>query len=227
MGVQKAIKTRKSYGADFKQEVKRKSSRGFLYTTLKALSFPVSIRLSIKMLTELLTNAYNFFRSLLKVDIDNQLVKCPKTEIAEEMPPLGEELLMIDVNGKHKMFRQAALERRCLIISDRYYEWRHIHRISKRTGQRVKNPDKYPYQIMVKDRPYFYIAGVYNNWTDQDTGENVDTLAMVTTAANELTAKVHNSKERPLQEAPFWETCLVVLSAPANRQCRAVPGPAI
>ncbi|UTM21798.1 SOS response-associated peptidase [Dyadobacter chenhuakuii] len=108
----------------------------------------------------------------------------------------GEELLLIGENGKEKMFRKSALERRCLIISDRYYEWRHIYRKNKRTGENLKTPDKFPYQIMVKDRPYFYIAGVYNNWTDQDSGENVDTIAMVTTAANELAAKVHNSKER-------------------------------
>lgn len=40
------------------------------------------------------------------------------------------------------------------------------------------------------------MAGIYNTWTDQETGETVDTFAIVTSRANSLMQQVHNSKER-------------------------------
>jgi len=103
----------------------------------------------------------------------------------------GEELLL-----PNKIYREAALERRCLILSSGFYEWRHVYAINKRTGDPKKTPDKYPHLIGVKDLPYFYIAGIWQAWTDQDSGETVDTVSLVTTKANALMAKIHNSKER-------------------------------
>jgi putative SOS response-associated peptidase YedK len=41
-----------------------------------------------------------------------------------------------------------------------------------------------------------YIAGVWQPWTDKETGETFDTFAIVTTEANELMAQVHNKKKR-------------------------------
>lgn len=102
-----------------------------------------------------------------------------------------EELLL-----PNKIYRDAALNRRCLILSSGFYEWRHIYRLNKRTGQPLKTPDKYPYHIKVKDREYFFMAGVWQSWTDADTGEYVESCAIVTTAANVLMEQVHNSKKR-------------------------------
>jgi putative SOS response-associated peptidase YedK len=45
-------------------------------------------------------------------------------------------------------------------------------------------------------QPYFFIAGVWQTWTDKDTGEIVDTFALCTTKANKLMEQVHNSKKR-------------------------------
>lgn len=121
----------------------------------------------------------------------------------------GEELLWINPKtNKPKIFKDAALENRCLIISNQYYEWHHIYRTNKRTGEPLKTPDKYPFAIKVKRREYFYMAGIWNTWTDRDTGETMDTLAMLTTDANPLTALIHNSKKRMptiLPEELAWE----------------------
>jgi len=95
-----------------------------------------------------------------------------------------------------KIYRKAALERRCLVLSSGFFEWRHVFPISKKTGQPLKTAVKYPYHITVKDQPYFYMAGLYQPWTDIETGEHVNTFAIITTEANSLMQQVHNSKKR-------------------------------
>jgi putative SOS response-associated peptidase YedK len=102
---------------------------------------------------------------------------------------MGEEIL------NKLMFREAALKRRCLVLSSGFYEHRHVTVIGKK-GSPLKTPAKFPYHITVKDKPTFLIAGIYNTWTYQDSGETVDTFAIVTTKANSLMAQVHNSKMR-------------------------------
>jgi putative SOS response-associated peptidase YedK len=108
----------------------------------------------------------------------------------------GEELLQIDpVTGREKMYRQAGLHRRCLFLSTGFFEWRHMLAIGKK-GQPLKQTVKYPYHVGLKEQELFYIAGIWQSWTDKDSGETVDTCAMITTNANELMAQVHNSKNR-------------------------------
>jgi putative SOS response-associated peptidase YedK len=82
------------------------------------------------------------------------------------------------------MFRNAALNRRCLLLSSCFYEWRWYRGVA------------YPYFVRVKDKDLFYLAGIWQPWTDKETGEKMTTFALVTTKANALIAKVHNKKER-------------------------------
>jgi putative SOS response-associated peptidase YedK len=93
-------------------------------------------------------------------------------------------------------YKKAAMDRRCLILSAGFYEWRHIYRKNKKTGEPLKTPDKYPYHIGLKDKEYFYMAGIWTPWTDKVTGEYVESDAIVTTKANFLMEQVHNSKKR-------------------------------
>ncbi|MBS1669223.1 MAG: SOS response-associated peptidase family protein [Bacteroidetes bacterium] len=104
---------------------------------------------------------------------------------------VAEELLL-----PNKVYRDAALNRRCLVLSSGFYEWRHVFPKNKRTGEPLKTAVKYPYRIGLKGKEYFYMAGIWEPWTDQMSGEHVDTFAIVTTKANELMKQVHNSKER-------------------------------
>ncbi|WP_215232071.1 SOS response-associated peptidase [Dyadobacter linearis] len=121
----------------------------------------------------------------------------------------GEELILINPKTKKpKIYSEAALSRRCLIISNQYYEWHHVYRTNKRTGELLKTPDKYPFAIKVKGKEYFFMAGIWNPWTDQETGETMDTLSIITTEANPLTALIHNSKKRMptlLPDELAWE----------------------
>ena len=95
-----------------------------------------------------------------------------------------------------KIYREATLKRRCLILSTGFFEWRHIFPLNKRTGEPLKTAIKYPYYISLKNKNYFYMAGIWQPWTDKVTGEYVETFAIVTTKANKLMEQVHNSKKR-------------------------------
>lgn len=97
---------------------------------------------------------------------------------------------------KNKIYRDAALHRRCLVLSTGFYEWRHVHPIGKKTGKPLKTAVKYPYRIVVKNREYFFLAGIYTPWKDESTGEYVETCSIVTTAANPLMEQIHNSRKR-------------------------------
>lgn len=93
------------------------------------------------------------------------------------------------------MFKDAALQRRCLVLSSGFWEHRHISVMGKK-GKLLKTPEKFPYYISVINQPYFFMAGIWNNWTDKDSGETVDSFAIGTTAANNLMQQIHNTKNR-------------------------------
>ncbi|MDF2451906.1 MAG: hypothetical protein K0S26_1410 [Bacteroidota bacterium] len=82
-------------------------------------------------------------------------------------------------------YRNIIRKKRCLIFLNGFYEWRHI------TAK-----DKYPYLVSIKDQKAFAVAGLYETWKDKQTGETRNTCAIVTTRANPLMAKIHNSKLR-------------------------------
>jgi len=54
----------------------------------------------------------------------------------------------------------------------------------------------YPYFVRVKDKDLFYLAGIWQSWTDKESAEKMTTFALVTTKANALLAKVHNKRKR-------------------------------
>lgn len=108
----------------------------------------------------------------------------------------GETLL------ESKMFRSAALKRRCLVLASHFFEWRH----HKPDG--AKKEIAYPYIIEHVSDDYFFMAGIWQPWTDKETGETIDTFAIVTTEANELMSTIHNTKKRMptiLPEDLAWE----------------------
>jgi len=104
---------------------------------------------------------------------------------------VSEELLQ-----PNKVYRKAALDNRCIILSTGFYDWRHIHPLNKRTGQPLKTAVKYPYRVNVKGKEYFFMAGIWQQWSDAETGETVDTCSIITTEANLVMEQIHNSKRR-------------------------------
>ena len=109
---------------------------------------------------------------------------------------IGEEML-----GK-VTYRDAALKRRCLVLSSGFYEWRHF------TPPGTGKDFAYPYRIVLPGHEYFFMAGIWQPWTDRESGETMDTFAIVTTKANPLMEQVHNKKRRMpllLEEDLAWE----------------------
>lgn len=81
-------------------------------------------------------------------------------------------------------FRNAVKSNRCLVISKGFYEWQTIGK------------EKFPYYIYLKDQEIFTFAGVFDHWTNHETGEILKTFSIITTHANSLMEKIHNVKKR-------------------------------
>ena len=77
------------------------------------------------------------------------------------------------------MFKKAFDRRRCLIPADGFYEW-----------QGAK-PPKQPYFFRRPDDSLFAFAGIWERWSAGDGAEPVDTVAILTTTANDVVQPVH------------------------------------
>ena len=75
-------------------------------------------------------------------------------------------------------FSESFRLRRCLIPADGFFEW-------KRTGR-----EKRPYYIQPRDEEPVMFAGVWDTWRNR--GELITSCAIITTAANELVAELHD-----------------------------------
>ena len=81
-------------------------------------------------------------------------------------------------------FRHAIRRQRCLVPAEGFYEWRLF------AGK------KYPYYIYLKDRTVFSFAGIWDVWTDRSSGEVVNSFSILTTEANPLLERIHNTQKR-------------------------------
>jgi putative SOS response-associated peptidase YedK len=76
-------------------------------------------------------------------------------------------------------FRAAFKKRRCLIISDGFYEWRKAGKVKR------------PMHIRLKSREPFAFAGLYEYWKTK-SGKMLESCAIVTTTPNEMLTSIHN-----------------------------------
>lgn len=79
------------------------------------------------------------------------------------------------------------LDNRCLVIVNGFYEWQWLD---------AKGKNKQKYLIGLPDNDLFCLAGLWSEWLDKSTGELIKTYTIITTEANELMSKIHNSKKR-------------------------------
>jgi putative SOS response-associated peptidase YedK len=78
------------------------------------------------------------------------------------------------------MFRSAFKRGRCLIPASGYFEWQ------------PTSSGKQPYYISAADGSVVSMAGLWDQWTDIDTGARVRTCKIIVTAANALTRTIHD-----------------------------------
>lgn len=82
-------------------------------------------------------------------------------------------------------FRDSIGSKRCLLLIDGFYEWRH------------EKKEKIPYYITLTDGKPFSLGCIYAVWNGQPT------FSIVTTPANPLMEYIHNTKKRmPLVFTP-------------------------
>lgn len=94
------------------------------------------------------------------------------------------------------MFRQSIRNRRCLVIADAFIEGPQKERLSK------------PYLIYRRDgkRP-FALAGIWDKWVNKETGEIVNSFAIITTMSNEITQKIGHHRSPVIlheQQEKLW-----------------------
>lgn len=93
----------------------------------------------------------------------------------------------IETLEKIKSFKNYVNER-CLVISDGFYEWKHIVKPVGIFKER--------YLITTPEENLFSFAGICSWWRDPSNGCITGTFAIITTVANRLMSEIHNSKKR-------------------------------
>jgi putative SOS response-associated peptidase YedK len=90
-------------------------------------------------------------------------------------------------------FKRLLRSRRCLILTDGFYEW-------KKEGK-----GKVPMFITLKDEEPFAFAGLWDTWRDAN-GQQLRTCTIITTEANELITPIHNRMPviLPTQSREEW-----------------------
>jgi putative SOS response-associated peptidase YedK len=77
-------------------------------------------------------------------------------------------------------FKQAFKSRRCLVISDGYYEWK-----------RNSAKSKIPFRIHLDSKEIFAYAGLWDAYKNDDDS-TLHTFTIITTHSNETTAHIHD-----------------------------------
>ena len=97
-----------------------------------------------------------------------------------EDPGVGNRLInaRAETVARKPAFREPFRERRCLVPADGFYEWRRVG------GARD------PYLMKKRDGHTFAFAGVWDRWAGD--GGRVESCAILTTAANDLVAPIHD-----------------------------------
>ncbi|HUF39959.1 MAG TPA: SOS response-associated peptidase [Anaerolineales bacterium] len=98
-------------------------------------------------------------------------------------PSIGNRLINArgETLGEKPSFRSAYRRRRCLVLSDGFFEWVAV------PGEKAKQPH---YITLEGGRPFAF-AGLWEQWFSPD-GSEIKSATIITTEPNSLVAKLHN-----------------------------------
>ena len=106
---------------------------------------------------------------------------------------------------KKPSFSSSFRSKRCIIPVKGFFEWQHI------------GNEKIPWYIYHSENEILSIAGLYDEWIENNTGEVYSTFSIITTDANDLMAEIHNSAKRmPAIFDKTAETGWIDLSTPPS-----------
>ncbi|MDJ0938594.1 MAG: SOS response-associated peptidase [Woeseiaceae bacterium] len=97
-------------------------------------------------------------------------------------PSIGNRMInaRAETVAEKPAYRAAYRRRRSAVLCDGFYEWR-------REGD-VKTP----YFITLPNNEPFALAGLWESWTDKETGEVLESATLITTDANEFMQSLHH-----------------------------------
>lgn len=111
-------------------------------------------------------------------------------------PSIGNRMInaRAETVAEKPSFRSAYRKRRCLILADGFYEWR------------KQGDAKTPYFISLADGSSFAFAGLWENWSSKESDESLQTAAIITTAASDFMARLHQRMPVVMlpQQADRW-----------------------
>ncbi len=81
--------------------------------------------------------------------------------------------------------KNAMKYRRCLVPASGFYEWRTMP--GSNTGK-----TRQPFWLRPRDGKPVAFAGLWESWTDRNTGGEIDSAAIVTTRANAVVSPIHD-----------------------------------
>jgi putative SOS response-associated peptidase YedK len=97
-------------------------------------------------------------------------------------PAIGNRMInaRAETVAEKPSYRAAFKHRRCVVLADGFYEWR-------RDGEL-----KTPYFISLASGNPFALAGLWEHWTDKESGESLQTTTLITTHANDFMQPLHH-----------------------------------
>jgi putative SOS response-associated peptidase YedK len=95
-------------------------------------------------------------------------------------PSIGNKLINVraETIADKPSFKQAFRNRRCLVLSDGFFEWE-------------KMREKTPYRIVLQDNVPFSMAGIWEKWKNPE-GVIIHSFSIITTTANSLIEEIHD-----------------------------------
>ena len=82
------------------------------------------------------------------------------------------------------MFYGAWESHPCIVLASGFFEWKQV------------NKEKIPHYIYAANGEILSMAGIYDIWTNNITGETMKSFAILTTHANSMMSEIHNVKHR-------------------------------
>lgn len=99
-------------------------------------------------------------------------------------PAIGSRMInaRAETAAEKPSFRSAFKRRRCLIVADGFYEWK----------ADLDSKAKQPYYFQLQEHDLFAFAGLWELWTDPQSGSELETCTILTTAANAVLKPIHD-----------------------------------
>lgn len=113
-------------------------------------------------------------------------------------PKIGNKLINARGETVHRLpsFRAAFRKRRCIIPARGFFEWQ------------KQGKEKQPFFIYRQDDAPLALAGLWERWFDEKSGQDLETCTVITTEANSLVGRLHTRMPVILEPEDFklWLT---------------------